>query len=781
MKKLFASALMLTTLFAVKAQTVTEDSFSRLAFSIETPSVTVDAATIGSTKYLQSVLEGYTLTGNVGDPALPVLTRTIVLPFCGDVSISVANAVYDTIQADVSLPWYPYQPSVSKSDWGQLALYFNKDAYLVDTFYSLPLVQVSDIAVARDRRIATLTFAPVSLNPVTNQYVVCRTADVTVNYHGVDTAMTNDYYARYHTPAFAVNGKLNDLTDEDNNTKAIRHSAPVRMVVVIPTSLNCTAVAKFVDWKRRCGMIVDVLYYGTSGLTSNTALADRLKSLYDNASAEAPAPTYLLLVGDHAQLPAFSSRLNTTSVGTDHITDLYYVTWTSGDIVPDCYQGRLSATDTSTLTSIINKTLFYETYSFPNDNYLAKAILISGVDNGYLNQNDYAYVYADPTMDYAARYYINQANGFTTVKYYKNNTSFAPDSVTVTGSSGTASSAATIRNHYTAGYGWINYSAHGDWDRWHQPQMTVNHVGSMNNVDKPSFMIGNCCLTNKFEKNTCFGEALLRRPNNAGAVAYIGGTNSTYWSEDFYWSVGVRSNISNTMNTTYNASRLGVYDRLFHTHGESRANQAITAGAMVFHGNNSVNSSSTSTDKKKYYWEIYELMGDPSLMPWLGRARDLTNFSYALSGSTIYVTTEPSAYVAIVDTLTHNLVAAAYATLSGSANLSIPAGVDLAACSFAVTAQGYKPYFSVNMQPILNFEKVEVDFSLYPNPATDRCTIVADSIVTVLLLDSRGTVVSTYTPAGNTCTIDLSALPRGIYFVQVQTADSMSARKLIVR
>lgn len=780
MKKTILSALMLATLFTVKAQTVTEDSFSRLAFSVKTPSVAVDGAVVGSGKYLQPVVEGYSLTGNVGDPALPVLTQTIVLPFCSDMSISVSNAVYDTIQADASLQWYPYQPSVSKSDRGPLALYFNKDSYLLDTFFSLPLVQVTDIAVARDRRIATLTIAPVSLNPVTNQYIVCRSADVSIDYHGVDTAMTNDYYERYHTPSFSVNGKFNDLADV-TSTKAIRHSAPVRMVVAVPASLNCSAVARFVDWKRRCGMLVDVVYYGTGSMTSNTALANHFKSLYDNASSDAPAPTYILLIGDHAQLPAFSSRLNTSSVGTDHITDLYYVTWTSGDIVPDCYQGRLSASDTNTLTSIINKTLFYETYSFTNDSYLAKAVLISGVDRGVPGDN--AYTCADPTMDYAARYYINEANGFTTVKYYKNNTSFAPDSVTVTGSSGTTSSAATIRNLYTSGYGWINYSAHGEWDRWHQPQMTVTQVNSMNNYDKPSIMIGNCCLTNKFEKPTCFGEALLRRPNNAGAVAYIGGTNSTYWYEDFYWSVGVRSRdiISNTMNATYNASRLGVYDRLFHTHGESRANQAATVGAMVFYGNNSVNSSSSISDMKKYYWEIYELMGDPSLMPWLGKAKDLTTFSYAPAGTTIYVTTVSYAYVALVDTATHNLVAAAYATLSGNANLTVPEDVNLEACSFVVIAQGYKPYFSVEMQPLLNLDKVDAEFSLYPNPASDRCTVVADSIATVVLLDNRGTVVSTFKPAGNTCDIDLSALPRGIYFVQVQTADNMSARKLVVR
>ena len=779
MKKIILSALMLTTLFAAKAQTVTEDSYSRLAFSVETPTVDVNAVTTVSGKYLQPVLDGYTLTGNVGEPALPVLSQAIVLPFCDDFTISVSNAVYDTLQADASLQWFPYQPSQSKSDRGQMALYYNPDAYLIDTFFSLPLAQVTDIAVARDRRIATLTIAPVSLNPVTNQYVVCRSADVVISYKGVDTAMTNDYYVRYHTPAFSVGGKLNSLSDV-SAPKVLRTSAPVTMVVVVPTSLNCTAVARFVDWKRRCGMRVDVLYYGTGDLTSNTALANQLKSLYDYASLSEPAPTYVLLIGDHEQLPAFSSQVPQSSYpDNDHITDLYYVTWSSGDNVPDCFQGRFSATDTATLTNIINKTILYESYAFSDASYLAKAILISGVDS--YSTSDNAYKYSDPTMDYAARYYITSENGFTNIRYYKNNTSFYPTGVTVTGSSQSSSTASTLRNLYNLGAGWVNYSAHGNYNEWSIPKFSVTHANVMTNNNKPMFMIGNCCLSNKFNESVCLGEALLRKNNNGGAVAYIGGTNSTYWTQDFYWSVGIRSNINNTMNASYDANNLGVYDRLFHTHGETRTNQAITAGAMVFYGNMAVHSSSTSnSNMKKYYWEIYELMGDPSLMPWLGQASDLTEFSYERSGSTVTVTTVADAYVALVDTATHNLVAAAYAN-GGTASLNVPSTVDLAACSFAVTAHGYKPFFSVQMNPLIILDNIDADFSLYPNPASDRCTIAADSIVTVSLLDSRGSVVRTYSPASNTCTIDLTTLPSGIYFVQVQTAGSMSARKLVVK
>ena len=50
-----------------------------------------------------------------------------------------------------------------------------------------------------------------------------------------------------------------------------------------------------------------------------------------------------------------------------------------------------------------------------------------------------------------------------------------------------------------------------------------------------------CCQSNKFDEPTCFGEKLLRA-NNKGAVGYIGGSNNTYWDEDYWWAVGATSN-----------------------------------------------------------------------------------------------------------------------------------------------------------------------------------------------------------------------------------------------
>jgi hypothetical protein len=770
---------------SLKAQAVVSDGFNRLQVTYKTALPDVQTVDCDS-NYSLITLPGYTSGGQYGSPALPVRSDIIEVPFCEGIVVTVENAVYDTVRLSQHAVPYPLQPSRSKSDTVKdQRLVFDGKVYESDAFFSLPLAEVKVMGVARDRRLAQLCYSPVQVNPVTGQVVVCRSADVTVTYVGADADRTLGHYRRYHTPAFSVGTTLNNLYS-DNSALKQWDNAPVRMVMAVPDVLRCGALERFAKWKRMQGFMVDVLYYQDMGITTNTALAEYLKSLYDGATAEIPAPTYLLLVGDHNQLRAFDSQLPdagywSAEPGNDHITDLYFVTWTDGDNLPDCYQGRFSATDTATLGSIVDKTLLYEQYAFSNDDYLARAALVAGEDDATHTSYDYAWVYADPNMDYAAYYYVNAAHGYDEVFYYKNDTSRAPSGVTVTGYCSAASTASDLRSLYNSGIGWINYSAHGDWNKWTKPSFTVNHVSAMSNNGMPSFMIGNCCLSSKFDKATCFAESLLRKGNNAGAVAYIGGTNSTYWVEDFFWSVGLRTSVTHNMTPSYNASKLGVYDRLFHTHSESIEKQVFTAGAMIYYGNLSVEASTVSSDnKKKYYWEIYELMGDPSLMPWLGRADDL-NVAAVSDGITLSVTTEPYAYVALVDTSTLQLFYAGYADGNGHIDIDLSGVSDVNATMLSVNVQNHKPYtryFARN--PLAVGMALDARLSVYPNPAADRVTIDGLSQgSSVEIYDAQGRQLSSFRIQDPKMQIDVSQYARGLYLLRINESDGVVVRKFI--
>lgn len=772
-----AMAFSVSTL--VQAQVVTTDNFDRLELRYETPQLTTHTATFNNGKATVLDLEEYISGGEYGSPAIPVKTDVIAIPFCQSVSVAVSDAVYDTLDLGLT-DLYPLQPSRSKSQLDEPAPVVNAQRYASNEFWGMPTARVEVEGIARDRRLASIVFSPVRVNPVTGQVIVCRRATVTVSYADADVQGTLDHYNRYHSPAFSTGQTLNSLfTSKDVSTQA-----PLRMVIVAPGSLRCTSLSAFADWKRRQGMLVDLVYMDEQGLGNNTAVANYLKDLYANATVDAPAPTFLLLVGDHTKLPAFDTRITSSSwyITYDHISDLYFTTWTSGDHLPDCYSGRFSTIDTTTLANIIDKTILYESYGFADDSYLSRAALISGIDQG--SPSDNAYRYCDPTMDYVAATYVNGDNGFNTVTYYKNNVSHYPDGVVVTGSSAISSVTNSLLNLYNDGVGLINYSAHGDWDRWYRPTLTVSNANSMTNAGMPSVMIGNCCLSNKFDMSVCFGEALLRRGDNAGAVAYFGATNSTYWAEDFYWGVGIRNNISNTMNVAYNSNYLGMYDRLFHTHNEAGSLFAVTAGSMLVAGNMSVNSATSGqlsdSQSKIYYWEIYELMGDPSLLPWLGTAADMTPYMNRIASS-IEVSVPPYSYVAFVDSADLTLVAATFADADGHASLPIDYSVNLDGTFLTVTAQGYKPYIASYRNAGVGIASpLALSATVSPNPATDRCTVSADGLQRVDLLDLMGRQLSTHTAVDGTCQLALQGLQQGLYLLRMHSDAGISVQKLVI-
>ena len=761
----------------LRSQVVTADQFSHLSLHYDVPSMTVDAIGLDNGKYTTLTIEGYQPGSEPGWPATPMHSSLIVIPFCTSINVSVESAVYDTIMLP-DLPVAPLQPSRSKSDTGGYKFFLDEKRYAEDRYDHQPLLTVESLGIARDRNLARITFAPVQVNPVSKQAIVCRSADITLHYIGADSAATIEHYRRYNTQAFGSAPTINHLISAKDGNNA----SPLRMVIVAPSSLRCRRLDQFADWKRRQGMLVDFCYYNEQGLNSASSIATYLTSLYSNATDKAPAPTYVMLVGDNEQTPAFKSRLSNNSyygISNSHITDLYYTTWTTGDNLPDCYIGRLSATDTVTLGRIINKTIFYESYAFEDDSYLGRATIISGVDS--YSTTDNAYTYSDPTMDYAASKYLRPENGFHTLHYFKNNTRFSPTGVTVNGSTQNRTTDTILRELYNTGIGWINYSAHGEWNRWEIPLFNTTHVGQMTNNGRPSFMIGNCCLSNKFDRGECLGEALLRRADNAGAVAYIGATNSTYWSEDFYWSVGVRSNIYNTMNTAYDANHLGIYDRLFHTHNESFDQQAPTAGSIIYFGNMAVNSTlgnSWGNLVVPYYWEIYTLMGDPSLMPWLGTAQTIT-LNIDTTSRPIRISAIPGAYVAIIDSATLRVHCAAFAQSDGKAHLYLDDSVTVASTMISCIAQGYQPYIQ-DIENVRN--KLTVDAKLYPNPSETRIvTVEGTNMQHITLYNPSGVVLNTYSPTSDTYTIDLRWLQPGIYMLGIDTDDGTITKRVVIK
>ena len=667
-----------------KSFAVTADDWQHLQVTFTVGDLTIGKTVIDGQTFSTLAIDGYQQPlANYGCPALPTFSRLIEVPMGAEFEVTVSDAQYDTLEP-LEYRLMPVQLPRRKSDTTAQKLYISSEVYSWNAFVGQRDAMVEAVGVARDRRLARLQFSPVRYNPVSGEYIVCRHATVTVKYIGGDKQASMEQFERYYSPAFNSGADaINDLYP-----KAVRTTAPVRYLIVA-NSMFREQLDEFVRWKRLKGFLTDIVYTDNAAVgTTTTSISNYIKSQYTNATTANPAPTYVLLVGDVAQIPAF-----TGTTASDHVTDLYYMTWTTGDNLPDCHYGRFSAQTVAQLTPQVQKTLMYERYTFADPSFLDRAVMVAGVDGG--SSGDYGYTHADPAMDYAITNYVNGNHGWTQVMYFKNNTSIVPSVTTnVTVGSSASSNSATVRSYYNQGAGFINYSAHGGSDGWGTPNFGNTHVNQMTNNQKFGLMIGNCCLTNKFEESTCFGEALLRKGNYAGAVGYIGGSNSTYWYEDFYWAVGIRSSIGPSMSMAYNASNLGVYDRVFHTHNEAYSQWAITQGAIVMQGNMAVQASTSS--RKLYYWEIYHLMGDPAVMPYMTQADTMTVAVTPIityGTTSLSVTAAPYAYVALVDTVTETLIDAVYASGSGTATLTLPATLPVGYYQLAASAQQYRTSF----------------------------------------------------------------------------------------
>ena len=535
-------------------------------------------------------IRDFSTTNKTGLPSLPLIRQLISVPEAATVDFEITRASRQALKlSDYNLdrPILPRQESVSKSaDPASIQFVMDRDFYTSRNWTANSVIAIEEIGYMRGERLFAVDFAPVRYNPSTGELEVVASAEVNISFVGGDLAATRALKNRTYSPAFSSVFANTVLNYNPGNDRSTLNRYPMSYVIITPANMEST-LAPFVEWKTKEGYNVIVANLTTIGSTTN-AIKTYLQGLWNNATETNPAPSYVLFVGDTGQLPSNNGQ---TSGG--HITDLTYVRLQGTDYVPEMYYGRFSATTTADLTVQINKTLMHEMYTMPSDTYLADAVMIAGVDASW------SPTHANGQINYGTNNYFNAAHGITSHTY------LYPAS---------GNSESQIYANINQGVGYVNYTAHGSETSWADPSFTIANINALTNVNEYPVIVGNCCLTNAFDTGTCFGEALLRAVNK-GAVAYIGGTNSTYWDEDYYWGVGYKPPAVGS-GSPFIANRTGAYDAVFHDHNEPFADWASTTGSMIFMGNMAVVAANST--RINYYWEIYSVMGDPSLGIYMG-------------------------------------------------------------------------------------------------------------------------------------------------------------------
>ncbi len=611
-------------------------------------------------RFVRMAHPGLTSSYHEGLPDLPVLRRLIEIPAGATARVEKVTWHTYRLSLDKKFPGaklWPAQPSVRKSGEGPPPVFkISKEVYDRDAFVGDSLVHIRKAGVLRGNTLAYLTVCPFRYNPVSNTLIVRDDIVLTVRFsQPFSPAKSPQRKGLYSTVFQQTFSKL--LSAETSDTKGMPQ-APVKYVI-LTDSLFRYSLDEFVQWKTLQGYRVVVVYKGAPGVGSTPeSIRAYLKSLYDASTPDDPAPTFLLIVGDTQQIPV------STSSGT--ITDLYYATYDGADdYIPDLYYGRFSARDTAELMTQLEKTLEYEKYLFPDPSYLKEAVMVAGMDGTYAPR------WGNGQINYATENYVNPAHD------YQSHTYLYPVS---------GSSDAQIIQDISNGVSLVNYTGHGEWNKWEDPAFTIADVAGLSNVHKYPLVITNGCSTGAFGHDECFAEAMMRA-SQKGAVGYIGSTYESYWDEDYYWAVGVGPIVA---HPRYEETSPAMYDRLFHDHGEPEEEWYVTQDQMIFAGNLAVMEGNPS--KAKYYWEIYHLFGDPSLIPYLSEPDSLMmlvpeTVPVGLAG--LEIVTEPGTYVGL--TRNDTLLDAVTAGQEGDPLLSFPALQDTGRLVITGTRQNRIP------------------------------------------------------------------------------------------
>ena len=612
--------------------------------------------------FYKAFSEGFTPSLAEGMPELLTFNRLIEIPAGAEVQIEIEEGEETLLNLSnygANTYLFPHQLSLEKREGATADFIFYKAGYQKDRFYSQPIAKVENLGLMRNIHMARLSISPFSYNPVTNQMKVIKKIKVKVFFKNGNLEETMLLKQKTFSPSFQLS--KNELL----NGKAFAFVPPVpgqyaETMLIIADSMFSTTLQPFIKMKQRQGFnIMEAYTQNPSVGNTKASIKAFVQGLYSSGSSTNPAPTYVLMVGDISKIPAY-----TGIAAASHITDFYYFEYTNDDF-PELFYGRFSCDDTIELHNIIQKTMEYEQYLMPNPSYLDTSVLIAGYDNSH------GATYGNGQVNYGTSNYYNVAHGFFTKPY------LYPSSST---------KASQIKQDASDGVALLNYSAHGNYNGWSNPSFKNNDVANMTNAHKYPIMIGNACLTGKFDASDCFGEVLTNAANK-GAVGYIGASDNTYWDEDFYWAVGYAA-IS--ANPTYNGSGQGIFDGIFHDHGEAYGSWATSMAQICQKGNLAVTQGGS---RVKYYWEVYHVFGDPSLLHYSyvpAQAIPTYNPLISIGLSSYNLSTFPYALVALSDN--DSLVASAYADSLGDAVLNFFPFLQPTQLLLTITGQNKQPF-----------------------------------------------------------------------------------------
>lgn len=396
------------------------------------------------------------------------------------------------------------------------------------------------------------------------------------------------------------------------------------------------AVRRLADWKRTLG-------FGVHTRLRGDWTPERIKSAVKEVYRSAPSLYYLLIVGDHDDVPAEDMArtiVNNKGYAFDYryVTDYYYgCVDGEGDVLADLYRGRLPVSTAMEAVTVVDKIIRYERNPVRDAAFYDMRLHCAyfedcfpdGTDGPGDGIEDKRFTL---TSEEVRNYMLSKGKTVNRVYFaydynYSETDNYPPPTFWNKGEFAWGDSipvelqrpyfawdgdSADIVRYIDEGAFYVLYRGHGTDSTWVQPHFTGDNILSLANGDRLPVVFSINCETGSFQEDDCFAEVFLRK-KGGGAVAVYAATEKSWpgYNDamvigmfDAIWpDPGVDSKLYNFLGMTTSPSRLRETTRLGEILDQGLRRMEETWG-QSWKGN------SIST---QFTREIFHCFGDPGM------------------------------------------------------------------------------------------------------------------------------------------------------------------------
>ena len=345
-------------------------NFTLPTYTIKDTSI-YEVYNINQTYSYVQITENFGEMTDVGYPNLPQYTVFLHVPSDATVfNVSVSNKI--STQKTLIRKILPAQENFEEETNPVFSIensYYSSNGSLFAFVY-----QISDTVQIMGAKGIGFSIFPFQYKPSSNLMEIITSCTFTITHNGtpmlkaaaLENTITNRYLSQifYNYPtlksgAATIGGKYLIIT-APNFEETLRY---------------------FANYKRNIGYDVTVVTTNITG-TSAPNILNYIKTRYNNMATR---PNFVLLVGDHGDIPAAGGNPSGNDIDSP-ITDLTYALLDGDDYFADVFLGRFSVSTTGELINIINKTIFMETNIHRLDK---KAKFVAGQGNGNWQENQF--------------------------------------------------------------------------------------------------------------------------------------------------------------------------------------------------------------------------------------------------------------------------------------------------------------------------------------------------------------------------------------------------------